>query len=67
MSHPQVCPCGSGLYPSAQHDARGIFLFYACNKCEREKLKAVRPEVLTDPCYDADEPIDGDDWFEEGR
>jgi len=52
------CPCGSGLTPSAAHDARGIFLTFVCNRCEERKMRAFRPEVLTDPCYDAEEPID---------
>ena len=67
MSPPTTCSCGSGLMPSAVHDARRIFLFYVCNKCEREKMRGIRPEVMTDPNYAADEDIDGDDWFEEGR
>jgi hypothetical protein len=58
----QQCPCGSGEFPDAQHDARGIFLCYTCPKCEREKLRGYRPDVLSDPNYWHDEPIDGDDW-----
>ena len=41
-----------------EHDARGIFLCYVCDKCERVKLARFRPAVLTDPGYEADEPID---------
>jgi hypothetical protein len=52
------CPCGSGEWPEARHDARGIFLFYSCHKCESEKLAGYRPEVLTDPGYWHDEPLD---------
>ena len=52
---PRECSCGSGLTPSALHDARGIFLTYACNKCEQRKLAGFRPEVLTDPHYPADD------------
>lgn len=64
MPRLQQCPCGSGEWPDAHHDARGIFLCYACSKCEREKLAGYRPDVLTDPNYPADEPIGdvGDDW-----
>ena len=60
MARRTVCTCGSGLYPSAQHDARGIFLFYVCNRCETRKLATIRHEVMTDPNYDHDEPIDDD-------
>jgi hypothetical protein len=54
------CPCGSGEWPWVGLDARGIPLGYMCGKCEKEKLAAFRPEVLTDPNYDHDEPIDPD-------
>lgn len=54
------CHCGSGQYAPARFDARGIFLTYACDKCVKEKLSGYRPEVLTDPNYQCDEPIDGD-------
>jgi hypothetical protein len=40
------------------HDARGIFLTYVCSRCEREKLSHFRPDVLSDPNYWADEPIE---------
>ena len=52
------CPCGSGEFGEAHHDARGIFLTYACSSCEKDKLAGFRPDVLTDPNYWADEPID---------
>jgi hypothetical protein len=58
MARLQRCPCGSRIWPDAHHDARGIFLCYACEKCEREKLSRYRPEVLTDPDYWHSEPID---------
>ena len=54
------CTCGSGLYPTMQYDARNIFLCYSCEKCEVEKFARYRPEVLTDPNYWHDEPIDED-------
>lgn len=60
----QECPCGSGEFPGTRHDARGIFLCYTCSKCETRKLAGYRPDVLTDPNYWHEEPIepDGDDW-----
>jgi hypothetical protein len=52
--------CGSGLEAKVQVDARGIFLCYTCRKCEAEKLSHYRPEVLSDPNYECDEPIEED-------
>ena len=43
-----------------EYDARGIYLCKVCTKCEKAKLSRYRPEVLTDSCYAADEPIDPD-------
>jgi hypothetical protein len=58
MGRLQQCPYGSGEFPDAQHDARGIFLCYTCRKCEREKLSRHRPEVLTDWADESIEPED---------
>lgn len=55
------CPCGSGLQSWWEHDARGIPLARVCVKCKRAKLSGYRPEVLTDPNYHADEPIEEDE------
>lgn len=54
------CDCGSGEYCEAHYDARGIFLVYACEKYKKEKLNRYRPDVLDDPNYWHDEPIDED-------
>lgn len=54
----KTCPCGSGLDRHAEYDARGIFLCYVCDKCRRDKLSRYRPDVLNDPSYWHDEPID---------
>ena len=54
------CPCGSKLPSTWNHDARGIPLCRTCAKCHREKMKGYRPEVLTNPNYWADEPIEED-------
>jgi hypothetical protein len=54
------CPCGSGLPSAWANDARGIPLARVCSKCRKEKLGHYRPDVLTDPNYWADEPIDSD-------
>jgi hypothetical protein len=52
----QQCPCGSGEFPTAQHDGHGIFLTYTCDKCEREKLSHFRADIFDR--YECDEPID---------
>jgi hypothetical protein len=53
-----TCMCGSGKQKRALYDARGIFLTYACTDCRTRKLAGFRAEVLRDPAYQADEPID---------
>jgi hypothetical protein len=58
MPRQRLCFCGSGLERVAQYDARGIFLTFACPKCRTERLSEFWPEVLTDPNYQCDEPID---------
>jgi len=54
----EKCNCGSDLPPEPQYDARGIFCFWACDKCRAEKQSHFRPEVFTDANYWHDEPID---------
>jgi hypothetical protein len=56
------CRCGSGYEPRWFYDARGIELFKGCDKCSPAKLKQYRPEVLTNPNYYADEPIEPEDY-----
>ncbi len=41
-----------------EYDARGIELCKVCDRCRAHKLSRYRPEVLRDPNYQADEPID---------
>jgi hypothetical protein len=36
-------------------DARGIFCFYSCTKCDKEKRSKMRPEIFTDSQYEADD------------
>ena len=48
-----------------EYDARGIPLCKACPKCKSEKLKGYRQDVLHDPDYEADEPIEPEDDMEE--
>lgn len=57
-SEGRLCACGSGLMSYWKHDARGIPLCRACPKCWPENQRGYRPEVLTNPNYHADEPIE---------
>lgn len=43
-----------------EHDARGIPLCRVCSSCRAAKLAKYRPDVLADPNYWADEPIEAD-------
>lgn len=61
FKEPRRCFCGSGEYQEAEYDARGILLTYARSKCRKERLSHFRPEVLSDPNYEADEPIEPED------
>lgn len=57
-----TCPCGSGKDKYALNDARGIFCCYVCEDCEEEKKSHYRPEIFTDGNYEADEPIEPEDY-----
>ena len=41
-----------------ENDARGIPLARVCVMCKKVKLSGYRPEVLTNPNYEADEAIE---------
>lgn len=56
----RLCTCGSGLPSVWRNDARGIPLFRTCAKCHAIKMARVRPEVLTNPGYEAVEAIEED-------
>lgn len=49
------CPCGSGKDSYWNHDARGIHLCRTCDDCHDTKMATYRPEVLTNPRYEADD------------
>lgn len=53
-----ACPCGSGKSSFWQYDARGIELCRTCNDCHDRKMAGYRREVLVNPNYAADEPIE---------
>jgi hypothetical protein len=52
------CPCGSGQDSWWEYDARGIPVGRVCAACRKEKLGRFRSDVLSDPNYEADEPIE---------
>lgn len=45
-----------------EYDARGIPLCKVCKSCMEEALNGYRQEVLTNPSYEADEPIESEEW-----
>jgi hypothetical protein len=60
MWQPKPCSCGSGKMWAPQYDARHLFLTYTCDDCHDRRMSEFRPDVLTDPNYWTDEPIDED-------
>ena len=48
----KLCPCGSGEDRFPLHDARGIFVSYVCDQCEKEVKNSCRPEIFEDCNYD---------------
>ncbi len=58
MYRERKCNCGSGLIRREVVDARGIFVAFVCDKCEREKLKGYRRDIFTDSNYWTDEPVE---------
>ena len=52
------CRCGSGMKPYWVLDARHIQVWpMVCDDCREDRLKHYRPEIFTDPNYEADEEI----------
>ena len=62
MMGPRICMCGSGLWKYELRDARGIFCTYVCQICEADKRKSFRAEIFTDSEYEADEPVEAEDY-----
>jgi hypothetical protein len=54
------CPCGSGKPSWWAVDARGIELARVCTACLKEKMAQYRPDVLTEPDYWTDEPVEAE-------
>jgi hypothetical protein len=54
----RFCSCGSGLLSFWRYDARGIELCRTCDACHDQRMKSYRTDVITDPNYWHDEPIE---------
>lgn len=63
MTYLEKCPCGSGMEAFLEVDARNIPLGYMCDSCKKEKLSHFRPDVLSNPNYWADEPIEPEEYY----
>jgi hypothetical protein len=61
MARIRLCPCGSGKESKWQFDARGIELCRTCENCHDKQMSKYRKDVLEDPNYWADEPIEPED------
>ncbi len=55
-----ICNCGSNKESWWIYDARGIPLCKVCEKCEEDKKKKYRKDVLVDSNYECGEEIDED-------
>lgn len=53
------CPCGSGEPRHSLYDGHGIFMTFACGKCEKAKVTKFRPDIFEQ--YECDEPIEPED------
>ena len=62
LNKKRPCTCGSGLESTWVNDARGIPLCRTCAKCHDARMAGYRPEVLTDPNYWTDEPVEPEDY-----
>ena len=54
----QECPCGSNQVSQRLFDARGIYCCRICPSCEKQARARYRLDVLTNPNYDCNEPIE---------
>lgn len=53
-----LCNCNSGLEKYPLHDARGIFVSYVCENCEKDIKEKYRKDIFENPHYQTDEPIE---------
>lgn len=63
LNQTRPCPCGSGKGSWWESDARGIPLCRVCEKCRVVRLASYRTDVLSDANYQADEPIEPEDYY----
>jgi hypothetical protein len=54
------CFCGSGLPRYELTDARGIFVSFICDDCEKKVKSKYRKDIFDDPDYWCDEQIEDD-------
>jgi transposase-like protein len=52
--------CDNGKPRYELVDARGIFVTFVCEDCEKSVKAKYRPEIFADSQYDCDEQIDED-------
>lgn len=57
-----ICNCGSDLESETISDARGIYIGRMCRECRAQCLAGFRPEILNDPGYKVEEPIEREDY-----
>ena len=62
MPQHYVCSCGSGKRSYWQYDARNIPICKTCDDCHDTKMRRYRKDVLDNPNYEADEPIEPEDY-----
>lgn len=53
---------GQELFVWIERDARGIPIGHVCDNCFEAKKSEYKPEIFTDPNYEADEPIEPEDY-----
>jgi len=63
MPEGDPCNCGSGLPKWILRDARGIECGYVCDACVAKRKAQYRSEIFTNPQYEADEPIEPEDYY----
>lgn len=58
----RLCRCGSLRHSFNLYDARNIFVNRVCSDCESEVRSRYRPEIFEDMNYEANEPIEPEDY-----
>ena len=57
--------CQQEIETSEHYDARGIYITRCCDDCWEKIRRKYRRDVLEDPHYVADEPIEPEDDYSE--